>query len=173
MDSYSVLYLTVGYCLSFWQVTYYTTQFNILDLAFSSPNVTESDYFTDSQSLVLTGPQDELQQSDLTSSSNPFRDCARLCLSSFTCSSLSHSSEQCILYKVTSSQTTSNPSSFSYHEKRTGLTDPLRLSIAIDGGDYIGTPRSNITIPDGVNVGYIEVGLAFCVAKISTLLNNL
>ena len=140
-------------------MSYYTTQFNILEIAFSNPNITESDYFTDSQSLVLTGAQDELQRSDISASSNHFVDCARLCLSSFTCYSLSHSDTLCILYRVTRSQTTSTASAFNYHEKRTELTEPLRLSIASDGGDYVGTPRSNITIPDGVDVGYIEVGI--------------
>ena len=71
--------------------------------------------------------------------------------------SLSHSDTTCTLYRAVSTDATSAPSSRSYYEKRTELTDPLRLSIANDGGDYIGTAGSHLVIQDGEDTGYIEV----------------
>ena len=98
-----------------------------------------------------------LQESDVSGSSSPFRECARLCISSYSCASLSHSTTSCTLYTVVSSQTTTSPSSRSYYEKISQLTEPLRLSIATDGGDYIGTTSTDIVIQDGEDIGYIEV----------------
>ena len=56
-----------------------------------------------------------------------------------------------------SSDTTSIASSRAYYEKITELTEPIRLSIANDGGDYIGTPGYDIVIYDGEDTGYIQV----------------
>ncbi|KAI6651569.1 hypothetical protein LOD99_5177 [Oopsacas minuta] len=139
------------------QITYNTTQLNIIDLAFADLSITESYYFTGPQSLVLTGSQDVLQESDISGSSMPFRECARLCIASYSCAALSHSTTSCILYNVISSQTTTLPSSRSYYEKIRELTDPLMLSIASDGGDYVGTTGADIIIQDGEDTGYIEV----------------
>ena len=130
---------------------------SILALAFTDSSISESYYFSGPLSIELTGTQDEIQQSDISSTNNPFAVCARLCLSSYNCLSLSHTNTVCYLYRVISSDTTSIASSRAYYEKITELTEPIRLSIANDGGDYIGTPGYDIVIYDGEDTGYIQV----------------